>query len=391
MSHDVGVAAHADEEAAETVFEAGIDPLGGGPFAESDVGSRIEGDRIGAARMRIDQRDAAQVAGERKDIGHIVRRVGQVIAIANPPGGDLRQGNGGLRVVKCGGGEEGATGNVAIGTVERAFVPGPLFLIPLALAFAAHSAGGRHVGQGLGQRAVGLKHHASRRLGAARRFVFGRPRFFVGSGGGGGMVGAGFSRAGMAVASRLTWPMSFGPRYVWIIAACTWWGSSPLAKAAKAREKVASEGRSATRSHPHKRRTDGALWRESRRARGVGKFHVAMKAFRMAWRSSGLRPLNFHRKGIIQGAMSITATTRTHRTSVSESGPSSSSKGQQARPYVYLPLAAAIGLSAGESVQWELLDRGKLHLARQHSAQPSAKGTRRKQTGKPAESPLPGA
>jgi len=42
------------------------------------------------------------------------------------------------------------------------------------------------------------------------------------------------------------------------------------------------------------------------------------------------------------------------------------SKGQQARLYVYfpLPLAAAIGLQAGEDVQWELLDRGELHLVR---------------------------
>ena len=42
------------------------------------------------------------------------------------------------------------------------------------------------------------------------------------------------------------------------------------------------------------------------------------------------------------------------------------SKGQQARLYVYfpLPLAAAIGLHAGEEVQWELLDRGELHLVR---------------------------
>jgi len=40
---------------------------------------------------------------------------------------------------------------------------------------------------------------------------------------------------------------------------------------------------------------------------------------------------------------------------------------QQARLYVYfpLPLAAAIGLNAGEEVTWELLDRGELHLVRQ--------------------------
>ncbi len=44
------------------------------------------------------------------------------------------------------------------------------------------------------------------------------------------------------------------------------------------------------------------------------------------------------------------------------------SKGQQPRLYVYfpLPLAAAIGLEAGEEVQWELLDRGELHLTRAH-------------------------
>lgn len=42
------------------------------------------------------------------------------------------------------------------------------------------------------------------------------------------------------------------------------------------------------------------------------------------------------------------------------------SKGQEPRLYVYfpLPLAAALGLGAGETVQWELLDRGELHLVR---------------------------
>lgn len=42
------------------------------------------------------------------------------------------------------------------------------------------------------------------------------------------------------------------------------------------------------------------------------------------------------------------------------------SQGQQPRFYVSFPLAlaAAIGLEAGETVQWELLDRGELHLLR---------------------------
>jgi hypothetical protein len=42
------------------------------------------------------------------------------------------------------------------------------------------------------------------------------------------------------------------------------------------------------------------------------------------------------------------------------------SQGQQPRLYVTFPLAlaAAIGLEPGETVQWELLERGELHLVR---------------------------
>jgi hypothetical protein len=42
------------------------------------------------------------------------------------------------------------------------------------------------------------------------------------------------------------------------------------------------------------------------------------------------------------------------------------SQGQQPRLYVTFPLslAAAIGLNPGDQVQWELLDRGELHLVR---------------------------
>jgi hypothetical protein len=55
------------------------------------------------------------------------------------------------------------------------------------------------------------------------------------------------------------------------------------------------------------------------------------------------------------------------------------SKGQHERLYVYLPLplAAAIGLQAGEEVQWELLRRGELHLLRTRVPAPSAKARAR--------------
>ena len=61
------------------------------------------------------------------------------------------------------------------------------------------------------------------------------------------------------------------------------------------------------------------------------------------------------------------------------------SKNQQARLYVYfpLPLAAAIGLRAGEEVQWELLDRGELHLVREQV--PSIQAAQR--ATKPAQAP----
>ena len=51
------------------------------------------------------------------------------------------------------------------------------------------------------------------------------------------------------------------------------------------------------------------------------------------------------------------------------------SRGQNPRLYVSFPLAlaAAIGLEAGEEVQWELLDRGELHLVRPHAPAPLTK------------------
>ena len=51
------------------------------------------------------------------------------------------------------------------------------------------------------------------------------------------------------------------------------------------------------------------------------------------------------------------------------------SHGQNPRLYVSFPLAlaAAIGLEAGEQVQWELLDRAELHLRRPSPPAPSAK------------------
>lgn len=50
-------------------------------------------------------------------------------------------------------------------------------------------------------------------------------------------------------------------------------------------------------------------------------------------------------------------------------------KGQQPRLYVYVPrpLAAAIGLEPAEIVQWELLDRGELHLVRVNTSKPLAR------------------
>ena len=56
------------------------------------------------------------------------------------------------------------------------------------------------------------------------------------------------------------------------------------------------------------------------------------------------------------------------------------SRGQNPRLYVSFPLAlaAAIGLEPGEEVQWELLDRGELHLVRPHPTPPSTKSRARK-------------
>ena len=51
------------------------------------------------------------------------------------------------------------------------------------------------------------------------------------------------------------------------------------------------------------------------------------------------------------------------------------SQGQQPRLYVSFPLAlaVAIGLEPGETVQWELLDRGELHLVRPKAPPPTTR------------------
>jgi hypothetical protein len=56
------------------------------------------------------------------------------------------------------------------------------------------------------------------------------------------------------------------------------------------------------------------------------------------------------------------------------------SRGQKPRLYVSFPLAlaAAIGLEPGDEVQWELLDRGELHLVRIKTVPPAAKSKSRK-------------
>jgi len=56
------------------------------------------------------------------------------------------------------------------------------------------------------------------------------------------------------------------------------------------------------------------------------------------------------------------------------------SRGQKPRLYVSFPLAlaAAIGLEPGDEVQWELLDRGELHLLRLKTVPVAAKSKSRK-------------
>jgi hypothetical protein len=42
-----------------------------------------------------------------------------------------------------------------------------------------------------------------------------------------------------------------------------------------------------------------------------------------------------------------------------------------------MALAAAIGLAPGDTVQWDLLDRGELHLLRPHVPVPAARSRAR--------------
>lgn len=62
------------------------------------------------------------------------------------------------------------------------------------------------------------------------------------------------------------------------------------------------------------------------------------------------------------------------------------SRGQTPRLYISFPLAlsAAIGLEPGDEVQWELLDRGELHLVRLTNPPPSTKARAKKKTSTPS-------
>lgn len=55
-------------------------------------------------------------------------------------------------------------------------------------------------------------------------------------------------------------------------------------------------------------------------------------------------------------------------------------KGQKPRFYVSIPMAiaAALGMQAGEEVEWELLTRGELHLVRAAVTRPRARRAARK-------------
>jgi hypothetical protein len=62
------------------------------------------------------------------------------------------------------------------------------------------------------------------------------------------------------------------------------------------------------------------------------------------------------------------------------------SRGQQPRLYVSFPLAlaVAIGLEPGDNVQWELLDRGELHLVRLKAPAPTTRRRATKKTERPS-------
>lgn len=62
------------------------------------------------------------------------------------------------------------------------------------------------------------------------------------------------------------------------------------------------------------------------------------------------------------------------------------SRGQNPRLYINFPLAlaAAIGLEPGEEVEWELLERGELHLIRPNAAAPTAKSKSTPKASRPS-------
>ena len=157
VAHDLGGSSNPDEQRAKVVLELGVNPLGGGALLEPASLCGCQGDFLTAPRVGINDGDMAELTGEGVDLLGIVGGVHQIVEAGHALGGHLRQGDRDLGVMKGGGSEDGADGDVPIDAGQVQFVADPGFLMPLAVAFASDIAGGRQIGEIPGQCAQGLQ------------------------------------------------------------------------------------------------------------------------------------------------------------------------------------------------------------------------------------------
>lgn len=172
VAHDFGRATDADKEGAKVVFELGVDALDGTALLEAARGGRIHGDFFGSSRIEINDGDMSKLAGEGMDFFGVVSGVHEVVTNVDKFSGLLSQGDGHLGVMKRGGSQDGADGDVPVSHVQMEFVTDPGFGEALGVALAAVVAARGQVGQVLDQGTLRLKLQPSELFGF-KRLIFG--------------------------------------------------------------------------------------------------------------------------------------------------------------------------------------------------------------------------
>lgn len=179
MAHHFARAAHPHPAPPVAFLQQTVHPLAGTAFLEASCLRRCQWNLFPAARVGINDRHMPQLAAEGVDLRRVVGAVHQIVKRGHALRGHLRQRDGDLTVMHAGAGQDGAHRNVAVHSVQMQLVANPAFLMPFAVALAAHITADGQIGQVVGQRTRRLQLQPLGR-GGRTHFAFLRTAAFNG-------------------------------------------------------------------------------------------------------------------------------------------------------------------------------------------------------------------